>query len=206
VNLLSILAEARKMTSAWRSAAERLGVSQHLEQLPVAASLLHLIQSAKRMGLVLLALVTASCSGKPPYHGKSISQLRGMLKSSEPATQIQGAYGLSLQGPAAGPAVPDLIQLLSNKNLVVRQNAIMALGKIGPEAREAVPRLTDVLPDQDWRLRRQAAIALGEIGPEAHAAVTFLVKLRRDSQPVVRRAAEEALSRIDPTRFPPGKD
>jgi HEAT repeat protein len=172
----------------------------------MAAPLIRLIPLARVLGLLLLALVAASCSRKPPYEGKSIDRLRGMLKSAEPATQIQGAYGLSLKGGEASPAVPDLIELLSHKNLAVRQNAIMALGKIGPAARDAVPGLTDVLRSSDWRLRRQAAIALGEIGSEAYSAVTPLLTLRRDSQPVVRQAAEQALSQIDPTTFAPRKD
>jgi HEAT repeat protein len=150
---------------------------------------------------VLAACAAISCRGKPPYEGKSVAQLERMLKSSDSAVQVQGAYGLSLKGAEARPAVPALIEQLGSPNVLVRQNAAFALGKIGPDAREAVPGLIQLMNDSDWTVRRQAAMSLGQIGPDAKDAVERLVKLRRDRIPLVRQAAEEALAQIDPSKF-----
>jgi HEAT repeat protein len=153
---------------------------------------------------LLAALLVTSCAGKAPYEGKSVAQLQDMLTSSDTKKQVQGAYGLSLHGARASPAVPALIEQLRSSDVLVRETAAMALGKIGPDARDAVPALIGMLSDSNWRLRRQAAMALGEIGPDARAAVPDLQRRDRDL-PIVRKSAEEALTRIDPDRFSPKK-
>src|SRR6516165_11534312 len=101
--------------------------------------LLPWIRSAGLVGLALAACLAASCRGKAPYEGKSVAALEEMLRSSDPTTQVQGAYGLGVKGAEARPAVPSLAELLHSPNVLVRQNAAMALGKIGPEASQAVP-------------------------------------------------------------------
>ncbi len=159
-------------------------------------SSLRFLEPALAVGFSVLLLV--SCSSRPPYEGKSVAQLEAMLKSSEPAKQVQGCYGLALGGEKSGPAVPALIELLHSPNTLLRQNAALALGKIGPAAGAAVPALTQTLSDSDWRVRRQAALALGGIGPEAAPATAELAKLSRDL-PAVRDAAADALARIHPT-------
>jgi HEAT repeat protein len=149
-----------------------------------------------RTWCLLAAILATSCGTKPPYEGKSVAQLEAMLRSPDPTTQVQGAYGLSRLGPGASPAVPALVEVLHGGNSLVRQNAALALGKIGPDARAAVPELVRMLRDPDWLLRRQAAIALGEIGPD-DAAAAELKRLKRDL-PAVRHAAEDALAKSSP--------
>jgi HEAT repeat protein len=147
------------------------------------------------LGLVLAAGLATSCGTKPPYEGKSLAQLENMLKSPDPNTEVQGAYGLSLLGAEASPAVPTLSERLHSPHTLVRQNAAFALGKIGPPAQAAVPDLVRTLHDPEWTIRRQAALALGEIGPAARSAVADLKKLRGDL-PVVRQAAADSLAKI----------
>jgi HEAT repeat protein len=150
-----------------------------------------------RVLCLLVAVLATSCGTKPPYEGKSVAQLEAMLRSADPATQVQGAYGLGRLGPGASAAVPSLVEALHGGNSLVRQTAALALGKIGPDARAAVPDLVKMLRDPQWLLRRQAAIALGEIGPDAAGAGDELKKLKRDL-PAVRQAAEDALAKISP--------
>ena len=122
-----------------------------------------------------------------------------MLQSSRPAVQLQGAYGLSLKGPEARPAVPRLTELLKSNEARVRQNAALALGKIGPDARHAVPALTEALKDKEWNVRRQAAVSLGEIGPAAKDAAPELREAMKDTADetiLVQRCAALALLRI----------
>ena len=97
---------------------------------------IRLLPRIRRAGIVGLALATClavSCR-KAPYEGKSVAALEQMLRSSDPTTQVQGAYGLGVKGAEAAPAVPSLAELLHSPNALVRQNAALALGKIGPAA------------------------------------------------------------------------
>jgi hypothetical protein len=182
---------------------QRLQPRNHRSALK--SRVLLLICLAGVMGLVLTMGLVLSCRGKAPYQGKSVAALEEMLRSSDPTTQIQGAYGLGVKGADARSAVPTLAAQLHSSNLLVRQNAALALGMIGPAASEAVPDLTATLGDQDWTVRRQAAMALGQIGPDARSAVAPLQKLRSDRQVYVRRAAEEALARIATSASSPEK-
>jgi HEAT repeats len=149
-------------------------------------------------GLLLFCLIAMplACGGKPPYEGKSPAQLIRMLESADTKVQAQGAFGLSLLGPAGKPAVPALADKLKSPDSLVRQNAALALGKIGPEAADAVPALVEALHDADWPVRRHAALALGEIGPAAAAAAPALQKLNSDSNQLVRKAAQQAFAKI----------
>jgi HEAT repeat protein len=147
--------------------------------------------------LCILLLVAVGCgTPAPPYEGKSVAQLQRMLDDSDPAVQVQGAFGLAQHGSDAKDAVPTLVKALTSKETLVRQNVALALGKIGPDAKEAVPALVDALNDPEWSVRRQAAMALGEIGPEARAALPALENQARDANELVRKAAEEARKKI----------
>jgi HEAT repeat protein len=144
---------------------------------------------------VFLCFPTIGCRPKPPYAGKTPTQLEKMLHDPNPNVQAQGAFGLSRLGAGAQAAVPALIDRLKG-DAVVRQNAALALGEMGPAARDAVPALTDTLRDPEWTVRRQAAVALGRIGTDARPALPALERLRRDSDNLVRKAVEEAIGRI----------
>jgi HEAT repeat protein len=77
-------------------------------------------------------------------------------------------------GPAAKAAVPDLIVLLKEDNLLLALFTAEALGQVGPEAKEAMPALRAMLKSQDPLRAEEAAKALGKIDPET---------ARRDSIP-----------------------
>ena len=117
----------------------------------------------------MLALLLG-CGSKPPYQGRSVAELEAMLNDPNPKVQVQAAYGLSLHGAEARPALPALTRRLHAPDALVRQQAALALGEMGAEAEEAVPGLIEALGDAEWSVRRQAAVALGKIGPPARAA------------------------------------
>src|SRR5438132_8201951 len=104
-----------------------------------------------RLGRLLLLITLISlplaCRTKPPYEGKSRAELIRMLQDADPKVQAQGAFGLSLLGTEARPAVAALASKLRSPDSLVRQNAALALGKIGPDAAEAVPALVAALHD-----------------------------------------------------------
>jgi HEAT repeat protein len=144
----------------------------------------------------LALVVVLGCGRSLPYQGRTVAELEQMLADPAPTVRVQGAYGLSLLGPAAAPAVPALVQALQSPDALLRMQAALALGRIGLPARDAVPHLVNALSDPEWTVRRQAALALREIGPEEGATGDALRRLQRDDpNGQVRKAAQQALAR-----------
>lgn len=115
-----------------------------------------------------------------------------------PDAAIRAAATLQLIGPAAGPAVPALLDALKARQERVVMTAADALGAIGPPAKSAVPELKKLLGSRLATVRGHAAGALGELGPDAVEAVPELTKAVADTDPDVRREAVEALGNIGP--------
>ncbi len=57
------------------------------------------------------------------------------------------AHKLARFGPAAAPAMPELLQMLESKDRTTRAASLVALAAIGPPAQDAVPRLAKLLQD-----------------------------------------------------------
>ena len=144
---------------------------------------------------LFFVLFLPACSRKPPYEGRSVPELERMLADPNPAVQVQGAFGLSLKGAEAQPAIPALVRALASPHALVRQQSCVALGKIGPLAQEAAPALITALADPEWVVRRQAAVALGQIGPLS-AVKAPLEKCQGDINSQVRKAAMDALETL----------
>ncbi|SRR6266540_2916601 len=97
-------------------------------------------------------------------------------------------------GKIGGPATPELIQALEDKNHWVRTFAALALGKIGRPAKEAVPALIRLLKDEDRYEQDVAAHALGAIGEQAEEAVPVLIEfLKEENGDFLRASAAGAL-------------
>jgi HEAT repeat protein len=119
--------------------------------------------------------------------------------------QMKAAYGFFVLGPAAKPALADLISLLDDPAPEVRTIAAFAIGNIGPDAASALPALQRLITNSvsantsrnhatDERVL--VAYALGEMGPAARPALPQLELLRKDSVLFVRSAAEAAFVKI----------
>src|SRR5262249_6447738 len=114
------------------------------------------------------------------------------------ALQLSAAGALGAMGPAAGAAVPALVNLLRGGKASpdVSRHVIETLGKIGPAATDAAPVLTGILGDKARLSEASAAAAsLGRIGP---AAVPALQNLLKAKDPYVRGRALEALGAVGP--------
>lgn len=119
------------------------------------------------------------------------------------------AYGFSILGPSARPAIPELVRDLDDSDPEVRTLAAYCLAEIRPNAQEAFPALAKFL---DNALKRNAgtnwdsaelalaAFVLGEMGAAARPAIPQLTTLcnvtnRPDS--AVALSAKAALIKIN---------
>jgi HEAT repeat protein len=82
------------------------------------------------------------------------------------ATEALGNMGAINKAP-----IPNLIQMLKDKNEGVRRNSAKTLGKRGATAKAAIPALIETLKDKDARVRRNAIKTLGKMGAESKEAV-----------------------------------
>ncbi|MEZ5942991.1 MAG: hypothetical protein R3C18_16480 [Planctomycetaceae bacterium] len=95
--------------------------------------------------------------------------LRGQLpaanEQAQRELQMTTADVVSLLGPHAAPALPDLIRLCNSDWDLIRLSAVTTIGYSGPAAEIAIPALGDViLFDDADEVRDAAAVSLAKIG------------------------------------------
>src|SRR5262245_1029937 len=126
-------------------------------------------------GGILLSLLTIGVAWGAD--DSQIAEAVKILKSGNPAAQIEATDVLGRFGPAAKSAVPALVDALKSTDAKVQWHAARALGMMGPEAADAVPALTAALQSTDVVVRGHAANALEEIGPASRPAAAALAAL-----------------------------
>lgn len=98
-------------------------------------------------------------------------------------------------------AIPALVDVLHDRDVNARLEALQALGRIGPAAEGAYGDIEKVFQDQTESplLRNWAAFALSRINPGNTQLVGMLIRaLREEKHPSVRRGAADALGYIGP--------
>ena len=103
--------------------------------------------------------------------------------------------GFILLGANAAPAVPALIELLTNSDPDVREAATIALGAIKPEPEQAVLPLVQRINDTDGWVRFEAIRAIGQIHRKPELAVPALIGNLQSSNP--QPAAMAALAEFE---------
>jgi HEAT repeat protein len=127
----------------------------------------------------------------------AVDTLRERL--SDPALRGRGLEVLAAIGPAAKPAVDDMIRLLADADPAIRGDAAVAVAAIGPDAAAAVPSLTKMLADDGApAVKYPAAYALGRIGPAAKPALDPLRALATSSDEVLATVAIWSTLKIAP--------
>src|SRR5512144_2917898 len=127
---------------------------------PLAAAVLRLAPSAWAQG--------AGSAKEPESDGRKLSEWVADLKAQAPQTRNAAAYEISGMGPAAAPAVPALIEALSDPEATVRFPVTVALGEIGPAAKAAVPKLKQMMDEEiNDEIAAGAKRALRRIQPDA---------------------------------------
>ncbi|HWA98264.1 MAG TPA: HEAT repeat domain-containing protein, partial [Pirellulales bacterium] len=102
-------------------------------------------------------------------------------------------------GPKAKLAVGAIAKILSDPNVEVRREALIALGHIGPDAASAAAAVVPLLDDQDQTVRPAAAWALGAMGAPARSVLPALEAKASDPDPVLAMVCSWAVARLDPT-------
>ena len=120
-------------------------------------------------------------------------------KLSDPALRSRVLEILAALGPAAKPAVADMIKSLADADPAVRGDAAAAIAAIGPDAAAAVPSLAKMLADDGAQSAKYpAAYALGCIGPAAKPAVAQLRALAASPDEVLATVALWSALKIEP--------
>ena len=98
-----------------------------------------------------------------------VPALFNTLADKDPDVRLLGAIAL---GRIGEPAIPTLIEGLSDEMDTVRKESAVALQHIRPAAIEAIPPLVQALRDENRQVRLATAYALKAIGtPEAKTAI-----------------------------------
>jgi HEAT repeat protein len=114
-----------------------------------------------------------------------VQKHRNGLKSDSADVRAHAAQSLSIIGPDAAVAVPDLMVATGDRETAVRIAAVKALGNIGEEAKEAISTLVGCLLDSNPEVQSAAVDALEAVG--LPAVVDF---------PVLRAAAQNPSARV----------
>ena len=123
-------------------------------------------------------------------------QLLLSLRDENEGLRNHSATGLGQVGESA---IPKLIELFEDDDLVIREAAVSAVVQVGEPA---IAPLIEALEEDGWAIREQAASALGKL--KTPEAVDPLVKALKDKDGGVRTAAVWALERIGDARAVPG--
>jgi hypothetical protein len=94
------------------------------------------------------------------------------LADRSAAIRAEAARTLASLGPAAEPALDDLIQCLDDADDQVQLAAVFALGRLGMQPETVLPHLVETLDDR--ALVRSAAVAIAAYGPVARCEVPKL--------------------------------
>ena len=100
------------------------------------------------------------------------------------------------------PALPVLIEALTDPAIPNHAQIANAVAWIGPPAKDAVPSLTALLKGHWDPARVEALIALAEIGPDAQGALPVVVRTLADPNERVRYQALLTLKQIGPKAIP----
>jgi HEAT repeat protein len=130
--------------------------------------------------------------------GPSLGALRGKL--ADPAIRTHVLEILAGIGPAAKPALEDIVKELGDAEADHAGEAAVAIGAIGPQAATAVPALRRLVGDAAKApgLRYSAAYALGRIGPAAKEAEPELRALAESDDELMATVAVWAALKVAP--------
>jgi HEAT repeat protein len=129
----------------------------------------------------------------------AIQPLRRLLPQADPKLRLAVIQALGKMGPAALPALNDLLAVCETSNLAVQTRAETSLGQMGIAA---LPSLRQALRSKSARIRKSAAAALAGMSTNAASTVPDLIPLLLDDALEVRTASAATLGSIGSTARP----
>lgn len=165
------------------------GVDDHDRVFPALFKLVKDSDSTVRA-----SAVTALRSLGKPTAG-DLPTLRAALTDPAPEVRAYVASALGEMGSQAGPAVVDLITVLTRDgNKATAIAAASALGQITPDGKKALPHLIKSIQDDDPKLSMACAEAVGKFPPLSAADAGLLTGYLKNPKTHVRASAVAALA------------
>lgn len=100
---------------------------------------------------------------------RRVAGCRKMCKTSETSLRILAADSLRAVGPAAIAAVPELVTLLSDDDLMVRLRAVYALKRIGCATQNVLAEISRLIKHPHRILREESQAALTHLRAASHS-------------------------------------
>lgn len=118
------------------------------------------------------------------------------LKSDDWQERLDATFAVARMGEEAKAAVPALIEILADTDILLRKMAVVAVGAFGRDAGQTVTGLAEVLlHDEESSVRRLAAVSLGQIGAEAILELEQTCEDNEDDD--LRVTAADALEELE---------
>ena len=132
----------------------------------------------------------------PTIPDRPVEEWLKSLTDADPDNRQLAFEALGKMGAKAKAAVPNLNDLVKDKQPYMRRLASETLGKIGPDAQPALANLMEATQDKNTDVRVAAVVALGQIDGKNKDVLTCLGMAMRDrTSEACRKAAEEILIR-----------
>ena len=179
------------------------GVRKHLVEVFVTAGVSNLEVRKELLGALsdkecqYEAALTLGILGHKDT--KVVYELAAIAKAGTEGAPYWATVALAQLGAEAKPALPVLLDVVTNSRTDARQSAVQAIALIGPEAESAIPALLDATKmEQSW-LRKCAIIALGRVGPAAKTAAPKLQAMIQNETDYTKADIARTLWQIDPS-------
>jgi HEAT repeat protein len=115
-----------------------------------------------------------ACRGPLAETEKAVPALIQALNDHDAQVRASCVFALARIGKAAKPASRKVAQLLTDKQLAVRQMSALFFQAVGPENPEMQKALLEATKDKDTRVRFRAAVGLTKVDPIPARALTVL--------------------------------
>ena len=135
--------------------------------------------------------------------GEAVPVLARALDDASPQTRALAALGLGFIPPdERKPALPRLLKVLDDKDVLVRLRAAAAVWRAERKAERVVPVFLAVMRDDNEEMRAQSLEYLSELEAGAAPAAPAMVEAMGDASERVCRLAMLVLTRIGPAAVP----
>lgn len=131
-----------------------------------------------------------------PKDEKALNEIRAILRGKWSFARTYACTVLRKLGPAARPAIPELIIALNSGDDFVEPEAARALGAVAVDDPAPVPSLIKKLSRENDEIAWAASAALGNIGAAASDAIPALEKASTSDWDLLASTSKESMAKI----------